>query len=52
LLRRVVWWLDTNLSEDYAASALRFYETLVSNHRTTRRSNPENQELYGVFCWT
>jgi hypothetical protein len=48
LLRYVVWWLDTTVSEDSAASkfrnpgilkmkAARSSETVVSNHHTTRR---------------
>jgi hypothetical protein len=37
---RVVWWSEINVSETRAASIFRV-ETLVSNHHTTQRNNPE-----------
>jgi hypothetical protein len=37
-MRRVVWWLDTNVSEEYAASIF-------------RRNNPDTHEFYLCRRW-
>jgi len=53
---RVVLWLDTNVSEDRAASIFIAevlswsFEMLVSNHHTTRWNNPQNHEHYIRRC--
>jgi hypothetical protein len=48
LLRRVMWWLDTKISEDRTSAlkmeAARSFETLASNYNTTRRNNQENHK--------
>jgi hypothetical protein len=41
----VVWWVDTNVLKDCAASKM-----LVSTHHTTWCNNPGNHELYLHHC--
>jgi len=53
LLHHIIWWLDTNILEDYASSIFRVevpaawsFDTLLSNHHITWCSSPENHEFY------
>jgi hypothetical protein len=55
LLRRLVWWNFTDVSEVFAASIIRAMskweaestsETSVNFHQTERRNNPENNHLH------
>jgi hypothetical protein len=57
LLRRVVWWKFTNVSEVLAAciialmmEAARISETLVNFYQTTRCYNPEDSNLQTNSC--
>jgi len=54
LLRRVVRWFVTNVSEDRTSTlkmeAVRHSETWISIHQTKRRNKPENHEFRTCKC--